>query len=123
MCIKKKKDLWRETKEEGREGTEQKSAYFVRTFDVDQGFPGGSDSENLPGKLEAPGSIPGLGRSPGEGNGSPFQYSRHGWRSPAGCCPRGCRESHTTEQLTLPLFFDVERWGTWVGGGLLLILL
>ena len=22
-----------------------------------------------------PGSIPGLGRSPGEGNGSPFQYS------------------------------------------------
>ena len=25
--------------------------------------------------VEDPGSIPGLGRSPGEGNGNPFQYS------------------------------------------------
>ena len=27
------------------------------------------------------GSIPGSGRSPGEGNGNPFQYSCHGQRS------------------------------------------
>ena len=32
------------------------------------GFPGGSDVKNLPAK-------PGLGRSPGEGNGNPLQYS------------------------------------------------
>ena len=34
--------------------------------------------KNLPanaGDIEDTGSIPGLGRSPGEGNGNPFQYS------------------------------------------------
>ena len=35
-------------------------------------FPGGSDSKEPAGD---PGSIPGLGRSPGEGNGNPLQYS------------------------------------------------
>ena len=30
--------------------------------------------KNLPAMREAPGSVPGLGRSPGEGNGSPLQY-------------------------------------------------
>ena len=38
-----------------------------------------------------PGSIPGLGRSPGEGNGNPLQYSclenSHGQRSLAGDSP------------------------------------
>ena len=32
------------------------------------------------GDLRDVGSIPGLGRSPGEGNGNPLQYSR--WRIP-----------------------------------------
>ena len=31
--------------------------------------------KRLPTMQEAPGSIPGLGRSPGEGNGNPLQYS------------------------------------------------
>ena len=31
--------------------------------------------KNLPASAGDPGSIPGLGRSPGEGNGYPFQYS------------------------------------------------
>ena len=31
--------------------------------------------KNLPAKAGDPGSVPGLGRSPGEGNGNPFQYS------------------------------------------------
>ena len=31
--------------------------------------------KNLPGKVGDPGSIPGLGRSPGEGYGYPLQYS------------------------------------------------
>ena len=33
-------------------------------------FPGGSMVKNLPANAEDLGSIPGLGRSPGEGNGS-----------------------------------------------------
>ena len=38
-------------------------------------FPSGSDSKASVCNAGDPGSIPGLGRSPGEGNGSPFQYS------------------------------------------------
>ena len=38
-------------------------------------FPGGSDGKESTHSVEDPGSIPGLGRSPGEGNGNPFQYS------------------------------------------------
>ena len=50
------------------------------------------------------GSIPGSGRSPGEGNSYPLQYSclensiDRGW---LGYSPWGCKESDRTEQLTL----------------------
>ena len=37
--------------------------------------PGDSDSKEPTCILGEPGSIPGLGRSPGEGNGNLFQYS------------------------------------------------
>ena len=40
-----------------------------------EGFPGGSDGKASVCNAGDPGSIPGLGRSPGEGNGSPIQYS------------------------------------------------
>ena len=40
-----------------------------------QGFPGGSDRKASACNVGDPGSIPGLGRSPGKGNGSPLQYS------------------------------------------------
>ena len=40
-----------------------------------RGFPGGSVVMNPPASAEDAGSIPGLGRSPGEGNGNPLQYS------------------------------------------------
>ena len=39
------------------------------------GFPGGSDSKESACNAGDPGSIPGLGRSPGEGDGYPLQYS------------------------------------------------
>ena len=38
-------------------------------------FPGGSVDKNLPANTGDMGSIPGLRRSPGEGNGNPLQYS------------------------------------------------
>ena len=38
-------------------------------------FPGGSDSKASACNVGDPGSIPGSGRSPGEGNGNPLQYS------------------------------------------------
>ena len=39
------------------------------------GFPGGSDGEASACNAGDQGSIPGSGRSPGEGNGNPLQYS------------------------------------------------
>ena len=39
------------------------------------GFPGGSDGKASACNAGDPGSIPGSGRSPGEGNGKPLQYS------------------------------------------------
>ena len=60
------------------------------------GFPGGSDGE------EDLASVTGVGRSPGEGNGSPLLYShlenpmdRGAWQAMVG--PRGLRKSDTTE--------------------------
>ena len=52
------------------------------------GFPGGSDGKESASNAGDPGLIPGSGRSPGEGNGNPFQYSclensldRGAWRA------------------------------------------
>ena len=39
------------------------------------GLPCGSDTKASVYNAGDPGSIPGLGRSPGEGNGNPLQYS------------------------------------------------
>ena len=54
-----------------------------------------------------PGSIPGLGRSPGEENGNPVQYSclensmgKGAWQATA----HGVAESDMTEQLTITVF-------------------
>ena len=41
-----------------------------------QGVRGGSVVKNLPANAGDMGSVPGSGRSPGEGNGNPLQYSR-----------------------------------------------
>ena len=40
-----------------------------------KGFPGGSAVKNPPANTRESSSIPGPGRSPGEGNGNPLQYS------------------------------------------------
>ena len=65
------------------------------------GFHGGSDSKESTCNVKDQGSIPGLERSPGEGNGNPFQYSSlekpHGWRSLVGYIPWGPKELDTTE--------------------------
>ena len=68
-------------------------------------FPGGSDSKASAYNAGDPGSIPELGRYPGEGNATPLQYSlpgkSHGWRSLVGYSPWGRKESDRTEQLHL----------------------
>ena len=45
-------------------------------------FSGGSDSKVSAYNAGDLGSIPGLGRFPGEGNGNPLQYSCLAWKIP-----------------------------------------
>ena len=50
-------------------------AVFEVPFDEYWGFPGGSEVKASACNAGDLSSIPGLGRSPGEGNGNPLQYS------------------------------------------------
>ena len=47
----------------------------LREGSGDMGFPGGSEVKASASNAGDLGSISGLGRSPGEGNGNPLQYS------------------------------------------------
>ena len=50
-------------------------AWIKGRLQVQGGFPGGSDGKASVCNAGNPGLIPGSGRSPGEGNGNPLQYS------------------------------------------------
>ena len=67
------------------------------------GFPGGSVGKESTCNVGDLGSVPGLGRSPGGGQGNPPQYSclenPQGQRSLAGCSSWSHKESDMTEQL------------------------
>ena len=57
------------------------------------------------------GSIPGSGRSPGEGNGNPlfFPEKSHGQRKLAGYSPCGCKKWDMTEQLSMHAHLRLEQ--------------
>ena len=72
------------------------------------GFPCGSSDKESACNVGDLGSVPGLGRSPGEGNSNLLQYSStpvllprksQGQRSLVVCSPWGREESDMTEQL------------------------
>ena len=73
-----------------------------------KGFPGGSDSKESTCNLGDLGSLPGLGRSPGGGNGHPLHCSclenPHGQRSLAGYSPWGCKELETIERISTYIY-------------------
>ena len=75
----------------------------IKILTSEMGFPGGSDSKASVCNAGDQGSIPGSGKSPGEGNGNPLQYSclekSHGQKSLVGYSPWGRKESDTTERL------------------------
>ena len=85
----------------GRDGRQRAVGRFLVKASLAAGFPGGSVVKNLPastGDAGDVGSIPGVGRSLGEGNGYPLQYSclenpkdRGAWRTAA----YGVAESQT----------------------------
>ena len=51
------------------------TAQHLQSVALLMGFPGGSDGKASACNAGDPGSIPGSGRSPGEGNGNPLQHS------------------------------------------------
>ena len=53
----------------------QGSAKLTEVWSYIRGFPDDSDGKKSACNAEDPGSFPGLGRSPGEQNGYPLQYS------------------------------------------------
>ena len=69
----------------------------------------GSDGRESACNAGYPGSIPGSGRSPGEGNSCPLQRSCLGNPTDRGTwqvySPQGHKESDTTERLTLSFHF------------------
>ena len=78
--------------------------YWKMYFYLRLGFPGGSDGKASACSAGDPGSIPGLGRCPGEENGNPLQYSclensmdGEAPQSLVGYSPWGHKESDMTE--------------------------
>ena len=55
--------------------THYSHSLYLNALQIIQGFPGGSDGKEFACNTGDLGSIPELGRSPGEGNGNPLQYS------------------------------------------------
>ena len=83
--------------------------YFIYLFFIKRnGLPSGSDGKESACNVGDLGSIPGSGRSPGEGNGYPLQYSclRNSMHRLAlvGYSPWGHKELDTKKWLTISLF-------------------
>ena len=78
------------------------------------GFSGGSMVNNPPANVGDEGSIPGSGKSPGEGNGNLvfLPGKPYGQRSLAGYSPWGHKESDTTEWLSIhtSIYLSRELW-------------
>ena len=74
------------------------------------GFSGSSDGKESTCNVGDLDSIPGLGRSPGEGHGNPFQYSSlenpHGQRCVAGYSPWGFKEQDMTKNSIFKLVLE-----------------
>ena len=67
--------------------------FFLEFKDGSTGFPGGSACKESTYNAGDLGSIPGLGRSPGEGKGYPLQYS--GLENSMVCIAHGVTKSQT----------------------------
>ena len=76
-----------------RRGCFVKGSILIWRYQRPQGFPGGSAGKEPTCNVGDLGSIPGLGRSPGEGKGCPLQDS--GLENSMGCRVHGVTKSWT----------------------------
>ena len=81
---------------------------FSHTSLLKSGFPGSSAGKESACNVGDLGSIPGLGRSPGEGKGYPLQYC--GLENSMDCIVHGVTESDTTEPLSKHAHFPSVDW-------------
>ena len=92
-----------------QEGTPTTPEPIPPLFRRESIFPFGSDGKHPTCNAGDAGFIPGLGRSPGEGNGNPLKYSclenpgqrGHGQRSLVGYSLWGLKDSDTAERLSV----------------------
>ena len=93
-------------------GLPGKPSLFILCLVVVWGFPCGLDSKESACNAGDLSSLPGLGRSPREENGffTPvfLPGDNHGQRSLVGCSPWACKESDTTEWLTLSFLLSLK---------------
>ena len=82
--------------------------YYIYVLYSLSGLPGGSVIKNLPVSAGDAGSIPGSGRSPGEGYGNPLQdpclgnpMDRGAWQGPWGCKRVGHDLATKQEQICI----------------------
>ena len=81
-------------------GDDSRALHLLCTLLLTAVFPGGSDGKASAYNAGDLGLIPGLGRSPGEGNDNPLQYSFLENPMDGGAySPQGHKESDTTERL------------------------
>ena len=74
----------------------------MKVISINMSFPNGSVVRNLPAKARDAVSVPGLGRSPGEGNGNLFHHSSLENlmdRGDEGATVHGATDSNMTERL------------------------
>ena len=86
------------------------------------GFPGGSAGKESACNVGDQGSIPGLGRSPGEGKGYPLQYS--GLENSMDCIVHGVTKSQTRlsdfqftflcSEIICLCLFPLYNWVVWI---------
>ena len=77
---------------------------YAQTLMLKLGFPGGSTGKESACNVGDLGSIPGLGRSPGEGKGYPFQCS--GLENSTDCIVDGVAKS----RIQLSDFHQTQEW-------------
>ena len=111
------------TKEEELKGRfkARKKKYYFWSIRLILGFSGGSDDKESACNSGDLRLITGLGRSPGEGNGNPLQYS--GWRIPWTEEPGGLQSTGSQRVRTgphsfilcspCPIFFFNSMLGRW----------
>ena len=101
----------------------------LKRLSSSRGFPGGSEVKASASNAGDPGSIPGSGRSPGEGNGNPLQYSclenpmdRGAWQATVHGVARYVRQPQNSESTLMQALWHHTKRDNFFSSGILPLL-